>query len=109
MRVLGLFCVGLAHCPCLGHCLIQTPAFDGTIKASPSLAQAHGSQVRPDLAVALAMLILRSMTHKSSFYVVVVTMLFAAVAAKLKAAYDRHVPVGYEDEEGFHLGNEKQS
>jgi hypothetical protein len=46
------------------------------------------------------------MTHKSSFYVVVVTMLFAAIAAKVKAAYDRHVPIGYEDENGFHTGSE---
>jgi len=46
------------------------------------------------------------MTHKSSIYAVVVTMLFAAIAAKLKAVYDQHVPMGYEDEEGFHFGNE---
>jgi hypothetical protein len=46
------------------------------------------------------------MTHKQSFLIVVFTMLFAAIAAKLKAAYDKHVPEGYQDESGFHLGSE---
>ncbi len=30
---------------------------------------------------------------------------FAAVAAKIHAAYDKYVPFGYEDEDGFHLGS----
>ena len=44
------------------------------------------------------------MTSKSSFYAVVVTVLFAGILAKIRAAMDKQVPVGYEDENGFHLG-----
>jgi hypothetical protein len=41
--------------------------------------------------------------------VIVVTMPIAAVIAKMRAAYDKHVPIGYEDENGFHLGSEPRS
>jgi hypothetical protein len=44
------------------------------------------------------------MTNKSSFYLAVALMPFAAVIARLRVAYDKHVPMGYEDENGFHLG-----
>jgi len=47
------------------------------------------------------------MTNKSSFFVIMIMAIaipFAAVVAKLRAAYDKHVPIGYEDEDGFHLG-----
>jgi hypothetical protein len=36
-------------------------------------------------------------------------MPFAAVIAMMRAAYDKHVPIGYEDETGFHLGPEPRS
>jgi hypothetical protein len=44
------------------------------------------------------------MTHKNSIYAVLVTMLFAAILAKCREALDKHAPVGYEDESGFHYG-----
>ena len=46
------------------------------------------------------------MTNKTSFYIAAFTMLFAAIAAKLRAAYDKQVPLGYQDETGFHFGAE---
>ena len=48
-----------------------------------------------------------SMTNKTSFYVMAFTVLFAAIAAKLRAAYEKQVPVGYQDETGFHFGVEQ--
>jgi len=39
----------------------------------------------------------------------VITIPFAAVLARIRAAYDKHVPLGYEDENGFHLGPEPRS
>ncbi len=50
--------------------------------------------------------ITNSMTHKQSFFVVVFTMLMAVVVARLKAAYDKHIPEGFQDDTGFHLGHE---
>jgi hypothetical protein len=47
-----------------------------------------------------------SMNKTSSLYVVAITLMFAAVVAHLRAMFERHVPVGYQDETGFHLGNE---
>ncbi|HEX3800851.1 MAG TPA: hypothetical protein VH413_19310 [Verrucomicrobiae bacterium] len=49
------------------------------------------------------------MTNKNSFYAIVVTMLFAGILAKVRAAMDKQVPVGYQDENGFHLGAEPVS
>jgi hypothetical protein len=46
------------------------------------------------------------MTNKQSLYVVLVTALFAAIIAKVRAAVDRQVPLGYQDEHGFHFGAE---
>ena len=34
----------------------------------------------------------------------VATLIFAAIAAKLRAQIDAKAPVGYEDESGFHFG-----
>jgi hypothetical protein len=36
-------------------------------------------------------------------------MLFAGILAKVRAAMDKQVPVGYQDENGFHLGAEPVS
>ena len=49
------------------------------------------------------------MTNKNSLYVIVVTMLFAGILAKIRAAMDKQVPVGYQDENGFHLGTQTAS
>jgi hypothetical protein len=46
------------------------------------------------------------MTNKQSLYAVLVTALFAGIIAKLRAAMERQVPIGYEDEDGFHYGAE---
>jgi hypothetical protein len=37
--------------------------------------------------------------------IIELTIPFDAVAAKMRAAYDKRVPVGYEDADGFHLGS----
>lgn len=37
----------------------------------------------------------------------IATLVIAAIAAKLRAAYDAQVPEGYEDEAGFHFGNRR--
>jgi hypothetical protein len=44
------------------------------------------------------------MTNKTSFLVAMLTLVSAALLAKLQAALDRRVPLGYEDEDGFHYG-----
>ena len=52
------------------------------------------------------------MTKKSSFYAVAITVAtgpFAMVMAKLRAVFDKHVPEGYQDENGFHFGSEPHS
>jgi hypothetical protein len=46
------------------------------------------------------------MTNKSSLMAVVVTVLFAGIIARIRAAMDKQIPVGYEDENGFHYGAE---
>jgi hypothetical protein len=46
------------------------------------------------------------MTNKTSFLVATLTLLGAALLAKLRAAVDKRVPLGYEDENGFHYGPE---
>jgi hypothetical protein len=48
-------------------------------------------------------------TNRVSFPAAVILMPFAAVVAMMRAAYDKHVPIGYEDETGFHLGPEPRS
>jgi hypothetical protein len=35
------------------------------------------------------------------------TLMYAAVAAKLRALMDKFVPVGYQDEAGFHQGTQR--
>jgi len=52
------------------------------------------------------------MAKKSSFYAAAITVAtrpFVMVMAKLRAAFDKHVPQGYEDENGFHFGSEPRS
>jgi hypothetical protein len=52
---------------------------------------------------------LAGMTNRFSLYSAVVLMPFTAVIAMMRAAYDKHIPIGYEDETGFHLGPEPRS
>jgi hypothetical protein len=47
-----------------------------------------------------------SMNKTSSLYVVAVTLLFAGIMARIRAMVEKQVPVGYQDENGFHLGPE---
>jgi hypothetical protein len=58
----------------------------------------------------LAFLLLRTamMTNKTSLYAVLVTVFFAGILAKIRAAMAKHAPVGYQDETGFHLGCEPE-
>jgi len=44
--------------------------------------------------------------HKTSIYVGSIALLFAAIMAKLRSAMDKVVPVGYQDDSGFHIGEE---
>jgi hypothetical protein len=37
-------------------------------------------------------------------YWVFATVVIAGVAAKLRAALERRIPVGYQDQDGFHTG-----
>jgi len=49
---------------------------------------------------------------KPFFYAMVkmvITVPFAAIVAKIQAVYDKQVPIGYEDEDGFHLGSKPHS
>jgi hypothetical protein len=45
------------------------------------------------------------MKNKAFFRAAVALMPFAGIFAALRAAYEKHVPIGYEDENGFHLGS----
>jgi hypothetical protein len=56
--------------------------------------------------LALRMLKSGMMTNKNSLYAVLVTVLFAGIIARIRAAMAKHAPVGYQDESGFHLGSE---
>jgi hypothetical protein len=49
------------------------------------------------------------MTNRFSFFATVVQAPFAAMIARMRAAYDKHVPIGYEDENGFHPGSKPLS
>jgi hypothetical protein len=44
--------------------------------------------------------------HKTSVHVSPVEMMFAAIIAKLRSAFASLAPVGYQDENGFHLGEQ---
>ena len=42
--------------------------------------------------------------HKTYLHTVVLSLLFADIIAKLRSAIASQVPLGYQDETGFHLG-----
>ena len=45
--------------------------------------------------------------HKTSLYISSVVLLLAALMAKVRATMERQIPVGYQDETGFHEGEKK--
>jgi hypothetical protein len=45
--------------------------------------------------------------HKTSVYVSSLVLLFVGIMAKVRAQMDKQVPVGYQDESGFHVGEKK--
>jgi hypothetical protein len=51
---------------------------------------------------------LTSMTYKSSFLLTAMTLVLAAVASIAHAVFNKWVPAGYEDEGGFHSGEEPE-
>jgi len=42
--------------------------------------------------------------HKTWLHTFALNLLFVGIIAKLRSAIANHVPVGYQDESGFHLG-----
>ena len=42
--------------------------------------------------------------HKTYFYIIAMLVPLAAVAAKAIAKFRVEIPVGYQDENGFHVG-----
>lgn len=53
----------------------------------------------------LAWLMLKSSCmHKTQFYILAMMVPLAAIAAKIIAKLKVEVPVGYQDESGFHVG-----
>jgi hypothetical protein len=49
------------------------------------------------------------MNKTSSLYVIAVTLLLSGITASIRAAMERQIPVGYQDEDGFHWGAEPVS
>jgi len=48
------------------------------------------------------------MVHKTSFLIAAaLNLLFAGLMAKLLASLNKHAPVGYQDDSGFHFGARK--
>lgn len=47
---------------------------------------------------------MNSMTKTGSEVTVGLFTIFAAIAAKVQAAFEAEAPLGYEDETGFHVG-----
>jgi hypothetical protein len=45
--------------------------------------------------------------HKTYFYLIMVLVPLAAIAAKVMARLKVEVPVGYQDENGFHVGSSR--
>ena len=47
-----------------------------------------------------------AMTTKSGLVTAIAMVIVSALVAKLRAAFNTGVPVGYQDEDGFHFGAE---
>ena len=93
---------GGPNCPLIRHC----PVEDETFSVKERLLEAKFKQKMRGFGLAPAMLEQRCMTNKNSLYAILVTVVFAGIIAKLREAMDKQVPMGYQDENGFHLGVE---
>jgi len=47
--------------------------------------------------------------HKTWLHAFALNLLFIQIVAKLRNIYDSHIPLGYQDETGFHYGVKKAS
>ena len=47
--------------------------------------------------------------HKTTLHPSPIALLLAAVAARFRAAMEKCIPVGYQDETGFHLGENRNA
>jgi hypothetical protein len=56
----------------------------------------------PELALVL---LCNGCMHKTSFLITMMNLVFVALLAKLALMVKNQIPVGYEDESGFHYGN----
>ena len=45
--------------------------------------------------------------HKTWLHAFALNLLIIAIVAKLRSIFESHVPVGYQDELGFHFGVQK--
>ncbi len=60
------------------------------------------------LYVALQMLFCGHMYHKTSFFMTAaMNIIFVGLIAKVLESLNRHAPVGYQDQSGFHFGVKK--
>jgi hypothetical protein len=42
--------------------------------------------------------------HKTWFQIIAMNLLLAGILAKLRAVLNTHIPLGYQDNAGFHFG-----
>jgi hypothetical protein len=42
--------------------------------------------------------------NKTWLHIIAVNLLFVGIFVRLRAAMNNHIPLGYEDETGFHFG-----
>jgi len=45
--------------------------------------------------------------HKSWLHFIAVNLLLVGILTKLRATIENHIPLGYQDETGFHFGVQK--
>jgi len=100
---------GASNCPLIRHCPVEVETLFSESKAlEAKFKQKLWGFDRKMWGFGLAptMLGQSSMTNKNSLYAILVTVVFAGIIAKLREAMDKKVPIGYQDENGFHLGVE---
>jgi hypothetical protein len=51
------------------------------------------------------LMLTNSYMHKTQFYILAMMVPFAAIVARVIAKLKVEVPVGYQDENGFHVGD----
>ncbi len=91
-----------ANCPVMRHC----PAGNETLFLEKRAIGMNFKGNTTDFRLAPSMLEPSCMTNKNSLYAILVTVVFAGILAKLREAMDKQAPMGYQDENGFHLGAE---